>query len=140
MRRDHYSSPSKWTKEFRRAVKMSHLHLAVYAYLESAPESHRTGIYFITPATVAEMVCADRDAIVQVMEDLEEAGMIQWDQATDVVWIPCVCAEQLRWKHGTGSAADNKTVEARKHLATLPRTRLLELFLANWPVFDGGES
>lgn len=140
MRRDHFSSPAKWTKEFRRAVKMSHLHLAVYSYLESAPESHRTGIYFITSATVAEMVRAERDLVVQAMEDLEESGMIHWDQENDVVWIPCVCAEQFRWKHGTGSASDNKTVEARKHIAALPHSRLLELFLANWPVFDGGDS
>lgn len=140
MRREHSSFPSKWTREFRCAIKLSHLHLAIYAYLENAPESHMTGIYFITPAAIAEMVCADRGLVVQAMADLEEARLIHWDQASDVVWIPCVCAEQFRWKRGSGSESDYRTVNAKKHLAHLPPTPLLEKFLSNWPVFAGGES
>lgn len=138
MRKDHFSPPSKWTKEFRQALKMGHLHFAVYAYLEGAPESHRTGIYFITLSAIAEMVVADRDLAEQAMDDLERVGLIHWDRDHDVVWVPCVCAEQYRWKTSEKSKKDNGTMEGRKHIASLPRSRLVGLFLADWPVFNQG--
>lgn len=138
MRRDHFSSPAKWTREFRQALKMSHRHFAVYAYLEGGLESHRTGIYFVTVSAVAEMTNTTRDDVRKIMEELESVGLINWDSEFDVVWIPCVCAEQFRWRHGTGSAKDNKAKEAVKHVAKLPKSRLVDLFLANWPVFREG--
>ncbi len=53
MRKEHFSTPAKWTREFRQALRLSDAHLKVYAYLESAPESHPSGIFFITLAAIA---------------------------------------------------------------------------------------
>ncbi len=137
MRKDHYSTPSKWTKEFRQALKLGDVHFKVYAYLEGGIESHPTGIYFVTLSAIAEMVREDRDLIGPAMEDLEEVGLIVWDQAADVVYVPCVCAEQYRWGSRSKSdpARDFRLIEAKRHISALPATRLVEMFLYRWPVF-----
>jgi hypothetical protein len=133
MRKDHYSPPVKWTREFRQALKLGDAHFKIYAYLEGGPESHATGLYFVTPATIAEMVREDRDTVVRVMDDLERVGLMLWDSTADVVLVHVVCAEQYR-----GSLCrnkDNRIVEARRHLAALPKTHLRDLFLGRWPIF-----
>lgn len=140
MRKEHFAPPPKWTREYRQALGLGPLHFIVYSYLEGGLESHRTGIYFITLSAIAEMVRADRDAVESVMDDLSEVGLIHWDPDHSIVWIPCVCAEQFRWNTGTGAERDNKTIEGRKHIASLPKSRLVDLFLANWPVFAEGAS
>ena len=33
MRKDHYLPPAKWTRQFRQALRLSDVHLKVYAYL-----------------------------------------------------------------------------------------------------------
>jgi hypothetical protein len=140
MRRDHYSPPSKWTKEFRKALKLSHQHFVIYAYLEGGLESHRTGLYFVTTAAVAAMTIVPEDEVRSVMQDLERVGLIHWDEDADVVWVPCVCAEQFRWHQGTGAERDNRTIESRKHVGSLPDSHVVRLFLGVWPVFAEGAS
>lgn len=136
MRKDHYSPPVKWTREYRQTLKLGDAHFKVYCYLEGGPESHATGLYFITPATIAEMTREDREAVVSVMEDLEQVGLILWDQDADVVLVPAVCAEQYRWNRGV-KHNDLRLIEARRHLNALPTTYLRDVFLGRWPVFRG---
>lgn len=136
MRKDHYVAPVKWTREFRQALKLSDLHFKVYAYLEGGPESHATGIYFITPAAIAEMVRDDRESVLLALDDLEQAGLILWDQAADVVLVHAVCAEQYRWRNPNPKGEDRRIAEARSHLRALPKTALRELFLGRWPIFQ----
>ena len=137
MRHDHYSPPSKYWKEFRRALKLSHQHFAVYAYLEGGPESHQTGLYCIAPVTIGAAMMLPEDEVVRIMEDLQRVGLLHWDAETDMVWLPCVATEQFRWKEGTGAERDNKTKGARKHVSMLPHSHLVEWFLDAWPVFRG---
>lgn len=139
MRKDHYCAPVKWTREYRQALKLGDRHFKVYAYLEGGPESHATGIYFVTPGTIAEMVRETRDTVVVVLGELAQAGMIRWDPAADVVLVPVVCAEQFRWSGRPHKSTDNRVVEARHHLAALPPTPLLAEFIARWPVFRAPE-
>lgn len=139
MRKDHYTRPVKWTREFRTAIKLGDVHFKVYAYLESAPESHATGLYFITVSAIAEMVREDRDIVASILDDLDRCGLALWDQEASVVYVPCVCAEQFRWKDdGKPKESDKRVLEAKSHLRNLPATRLLAAFLARWPVFDEG--
>jgi hypothetical protein len=135
MRKDHYSAPVKWTREFRQALKLGDAHFKVYAYLEGGPESHATGLYFVTPATIAEMVREDRDTVVQVLEDLERIGLVLWDQTADVVLVHAVCAEQYRWKNPNPKGEDRRVSEGRAHLLALPPTYLIDAFLGRWPIF-----
>lgn len=136
MRKDHFVPPAKWTREFRQALKLSDAHFKVYSYLEGGLESHRTGIYFVTLSAVAEMVYQSRDTVATIMEDLEREGLILWDQACDVVFVPCVCEEQFRWSDKTRRREDDfRVVEARRHLRDLPRSHLVEVFLSRFPVF-----
>jgi hypothetical protein len=136
MRKDHYCAPAKWTREFRVALKLSDQHFKVLAYLEGGLESHPTGIYFVTLSAIGEMVHEDRDAVAGIMDDLEKIGLILWDRDADVVWVPCVCSEQYRWRDRTPKTTDYRVVEACRHLESLPQTRLLKMFLAHWPVFQ----
>jgi hypothetical protein len=142
MRKDHYTTPAKWTREFRQALRLSDLHLKVYAYLESAPESHPTGIYFVTLAAIAEMTGEERDTVVKIVDDLERIGLVMWDAAASVVWVPCVCGEQYRWTNRPQrkTAEDYRLIEARKHLDNLPPSRLVNLFRQAWPIFTQGEA
>jgi hypothetical protein len=140
VRKDHYFSPAKWTKELRRAIKLSRDHGLVYLFLESAPESHRTGLYFVTAASIAALTTVPEDDVRRIMGDLEKAGLLHWDEAADVVWLPAVCGEQYRWMGGTGAEKDNRTVEGRKHVAALPDSYVVRLFLDVWPVFREGAS
>lgn len=142
MRKDHYSSPAKWTREFRQALKLSDAHFKVYSYLESGLESHATGIFFVTRSAVAEMVMEDdRDNVARIMGDLEEFGLILWDDNADVVYVPCVCPEQFRWtgKAKTDPTRDYRLIEAKRHIASLPKSNLVELFLSRWPIFKPDE-
>lgn len=141
MRKDHFSSPSKWTREFRQALKLSDAHFKVYAYLEGGLESHATGIYFVTLSAVAEMVNEDRDFVARIMEELEAAGLIFWDAKADVVYVPCVCAEQFRWtgRKGKEPERDFRVTDGRRHIEGLPKSTLVELFLARWPIFTPEE-
>lgn len=141
MRKDHYLPPSKWTREFRRALRLSDAHFKVYAYLESGIESHRTGIYFINLASIGEMVGEDRETVGSIIDDLERVGLVLWDREASVIWVPCVCAEQFRWRRQQTAwkAADYKVIEARRHLELLPPSRLVEMFLAQWPAFAPSE-
>ena len=138
MRKDHYSPPKKWTREFRQALKLSHQHLVVYAYLEGGPESHSTGIYFVVPAAVAAMTGLEEDDARRIMQDLERVGLIHWDEDADIVWVPCVCDEQFRWHTPEKSRRDYRTDEARRHVADLPDSHVVRLFLGVWPVFAQG--
>ena len=141
MRKDHFSPPAKWTREFRQALKLSDAHFKVYAYLEGGLESHSTGIYFVTLSAIAEMVHEDRDFVARIMEELERAGLILWDSQADVVYVPCVCAEQFRWsgRKGKDPEKDFRVKDGRGHIQALPRCALVELFLARWPIFTPEE-
>ncbi len=137
MRKEHFHAPVKWTREFRQALRLSDAHLKVYAYLESAPESHPTGIYFITLAAVAEMTGEARETVAKIVDDLERTGLVLWDAVASVIWVPCVCAEQYRWRQRpTRKQDDFRLIEARKHLDNLPPSRLVALFRQAWPIFD----
>lgn len=137
MRKDHFSHPAKWTREFRQALRLSDAHLKVYAYLESAPESHPTGLYFVTLAAVAEMTGEDREAVARIVDDLERIGLVFWDDVASVIWVPCVCAEQYRWTNRPQrkTQEDYRLIEARRHLDSLPPSRLVSLFNQAWPIF-----
>ena len=137
MRKDHYLPPAKWTRQFRQALRLSDVHLKVYAYLESAPESHPTGIYFITLAAIAEMTGEERETVAGIVDDLERIGLVMWDAAASVVWVPCVCGEQYRWTNRPRrkTEEDYRLIEARKHLDDLPPSRLVNLFRQAWPIF-----
>lgn len=141
MRKDHYQPPAKWTREFRQALRLSDAHLKVYLYLESAPESHATGIYFVTLGAVAEMLSEERETVAKIVDDLERIGLVMWDSAASVVWVPCVCAEQYRWTNRPNRKHehDYRLIEARRHLNSLPTSRLVALFLQAWPIFGTGE-
>ncbi|SDX70369.1 hypothetical protein SAMN05421644_11028 [Allochromatium warmingii] len=141
MRKDHYSPPAKWTREFRGALKLSDAHFKVYSYLENALESHATGIYFITLSAIAEMVCDERDFVARIMEELESAGLILWDAKADVVYVPCVCGEQFRWsgRAGKDPEKDFRVTDGRRHIQSLPTSYLIELFLSRWPIFKTDE-
>ncbi|WP_295431035.1 hypothetical protein [uncultured Thiodictyon sp.] len=136
MRKDHYSAPVKWTREFRQALKLGDLHFKLYAYLEGGPESHATGLYFVTPAAIGEMIREDRESVLTGLEDLESIGLILWDRAADVVLVHAVCAEQYRWRKTNPKGPDLRVIEGRRHLRALPRTQLLDLFLGRWPIFQ----
>ena len=142
MRKDHYLPPAKWTRQFRQALRLSDVHLKVYAYLESAPESHPTGIYFITLAAIAEMTGEERETVAGIVDDLERIGLAMWDAAASVVWVPCVCGEQYRWTNRPRrkTEEDYRLIEARKHLDDLPPSRLVNLFRQAWPIFTPGEA
>ena len=118
MRKEHFTPPAKWTREFRLALRLSDVHLKVYAYLESAPESHPTGIYFITLAAIAEMTGEERETVAGIVDDLERIGLVMWDAAASVVWVPCVCGEQYRWTHRprrkTGARRDSKSADSSR--------------------------
>lgn len=137
MRKDHFTPPAKWTREFRQALRLSDAHLKVYAYLESAPESHPTGLYFITLAAVAEMTGEDRETVARIVDDLERIGLVFWDAMASVIWVPCVCAEQYRWTNRPQrkTQEDYRLVEARRHLDSLPPSHLVLLFNQAWPIF-----
>jgi len=141
MRKDHYLPPAKWTRQFRQALRLSDVHLKVYAYLESAPESHPTGIYFITLAAIAEMTGEERETVAGIVDDLERIGLVMWDSVASVVWVPCVCGEQYRWTNRPRrkTEEDYRLIEARKHLDDLPPSRLVNLFRQAWPIFTPGE-
>ena len=137
MRKEHFHPPAKGTREFRQALRLSDAHLKVYAYMESAPESHPTGIYFITLAAVAEMTGEERDTVAKIVDDLERTGLVMFDSVASVIWVPCVCAEQYRWsQRPTRKHDDFRLIEARKHLDNLPPSRLVALFRQAWPIFD----
>ena len=137
MRKEHFTPPAKWTREFRQALRLSDAHLKVYTYLESAPESHPTGIYFITLAAIAEMTGEERVTVAKIVDDLERCGLVMWDAVASVVWVPCVCGEQYRWTHRPQrkTGEDYRLIEARKHLDDLPPSRLVNLFRQAWPIF-----
>lgn len=135
MRKDHFYPPSKWTREFRAALKLSDQHFKVFAYLEGGLESHATGIYFVTLSGIGEMLNEERETIGAIIEDLERIGLVLWDREASVVWIPCVCGEQYRWKNQQPKTTDYRVIEACRHLGSLPQTRLLPMFVAHWPVF-----
>ena len=135
MRKDHYTAPVKWTREFRQALKLSDAHFKVYAYLEGGPESHATGLFFILVSAIAEMVREDRETVASVLEDLEQVGLILWDRSADVVLVHAVCAEQYRFPWKKAGPENLRIIEARRHLHALPATPLRELFLGRWPVF-----
>ena len=142
MRKEHFTPPAKWTREFRQALRLSDAHLKVYTYLESAPESHPTGIYFITLAAIAEMTGEERVTVAKIADDLERCGLVMWDAVASVVWVPCVCGEQYRWTHRPQrkTGEDYRLIEARKHLDDLPPSRLVNLFRQAWPIFTPGEA
>ena len=137
MRSDHYLPPAKWTREFRQALRLSDAHLKVYAYLESAPESHATGIYFVTLGAVAEMLREERETVAKIVDDLERVNLLFWDAEASVVWVPCVCGEQFRWTNRAGRdrSRDFRLTEARRHLDNLPPSPLADLFRHRWPIF-----
>jgi hypothetical protein len=141
MRKEHLQPPAKWTREFRQALRLSDAHFKVYSYLESAPESHPTGLYFITLSAIAEMTGEDREAVAQIVDDLERIGLVMWDAVASVAWLPCVCAEQYRWSNRPQRKPeeDYRLIEARKHLESLPPSRLVALFRQSWPIFDRPE-
>jgi hypothetical protein len=141
MRKEHFHPPAKWTREFRQALRLSDAHLKVYAYLESAPESHPTGIYFVTLAAVAEMTGEDRETVAKIVDDLERTGLVMFDSVASVIWVPCVCAEQYRWTRRPSRKAteDYRLIDARRHLDNLPPSRLVSLFRQAWPIFDARE-
>jgi len=136
MRKDHYSPPVKWTREFKIAVALGDVAFKVYSALESGPFSHPTGIYWVSPAYIAELVRETADLVVQAMDDLERATLIQWDRDASVVYVVCMCKEQYRWKKdGKPKGGDKRIPEAISHLEQLPQTHLLERFLSDWPQF-----
>ncbi len=141
MRKEHYFPPAKWTREFRQALRLSDVHFKVYLYLESAPESHATGIYFITLGAVAEVLREERETVAKIVFDLERLNLIFWDAEASVVWVPCVCQEQFRWstRANRDRARDFRLTEARRHLDNLPNSRLVDLFRHRWPAFSQGE-
>ena len=139
MRKDHYSPPRKWTLEYAQALKIGPEHFAVYALLESGPDSHATGLYWTTVARVADLVRMQPDEVERFMGDLDRTGLIQWDAEANVVLVPCMCAEQFRWKKdGKPKGGDKRIPEAVAHLSQLPPTYLLERFLSVWPQFRDG--
>ena len=137
MRKDHYTPPSKWTKEYAQALKLGDVHFKVYAYCEGGPESHRTGLYFVTLGAIAEMVREERETVQAVLDDLEQVGLAFFDGESGVIWVPSVCAEQFRWK-GHAKPLDHKVTEAKAHISNLPASPLVARFLAVWPVFAEG--
>ena len=134
MRKEHFLFPVKWLKQFAQALRLGDVHFKVYVYLESAPDSHATGCFFTTPARVAEMVAADQDEVALALDELHDAGLIQWDAEARVVWVPCMAEEQFRWKGGP-KPSDHRVTEARRHIAQLPPSWVVACFLQGWPVF-----
>jgi hypothetical protein len=135
MRKHHYTPPSKWLKEFRRALSLGRDHLLVYTYLESGLESHATGLYHILPAALGGMIRLEADAVEQILEELQKAGLILWDDAEGIVYIPCVCEEQFRWTGRDWKRTDNRVVEGRAHVRELPDSWVKKAFLERWEIF-----
>jgi hypothetical protein len=139
VRKDHYSPPSKWAREWNQALQLSGAHLRVYQYCENGMETHRTGIYLLTPSAIAEWVGSpaepiEREDVERILDDLERVGLLHWDRNNRVIWVPCVCGEQFRWK-GEPKANDYRVQEAREHIIRLPTSPLVTAFLDRWPVF-----
>jgi hypothetical protein len=106
----------------------------VLQYCESGLETHWTGIFFLTAATIAEMTMDPLEEVTRALEDLERAGLLHWDQRNCVIWVPGVCADQYRWE-GYLESSDHKAQEGRAHIARLPASVLVGAFLNAWPIF-----
>lgn len=134
MRADHYAPPRKWINEYRRAIRIGDTAFKLYCYCENGIESHRTGLYFVTAESIATMIAEEPETVESTFDDLETVGLVFRDQPNELVYVPSVCDDQFRWK-SEPKGNDWRVVEARRHIAALPHSPLVAMFLERWPIF-----
>ncbi|UHD15727.1 hypothetical protein [Thiocapsa bogorovii] len=140
MRKDAHIEPARWIREYRAALRLSDVAFKVLLYCECGPESHRTGIHFVASGTIAEIIFEDRETVDDAFDDLEAVGLLLRDSAAGLVYLPNQCAAQFAWKKGEPKAEDYRLVEAKRHIASLPESPLVRMFLDRWPIFRSDEA
>ncbi|WP_299591676.1 hypothetical protein [uncultured Microbulbifer sp.] len=141
MRKYHSFHPNRWNNDYYRLTERGYRHLVLYWYLESAPESHPTGLYCILPESMAAHTKIPVHDVFAILGDLEVVRLIRWDPNAHIVWVLASCEGQYRWKQGPDNPIpykDKRIKEARQHIKSLPSSPLVDEFLQSYP-FLGAE-
>ncbi|EIC23285.1 hypothetical protein [Thiorhodovibrio frisius] len=133
--------PARWMKDYRTAIRLGSVEFKTLIFCETAPESHPSGLYFITSAAVASMIEEPTDLVDLAFDNLDRAGLLLRDPEWQLVYLPGYCARQFgKWRDTERASRDWKTVSIKRHIASLPPSHLVGLFLESWPIFTPEES
>jgi len=134
MRKDCHIDPSRWIREYRQALKLGNVAFKVLLYCETGPESHRTGLFYVAAATVAAAVNDETEHVETAFDDLERIGLLMRDADAGLVYLPGQAARQYAWKD-VPKPSDYRVIEARRHVASLPASHLVDLLIDACPIF-----
>ena len=139
MRKDCHIDPSRWIREYRQALKLGNVAFKVLLYCETGPESHRTGLFYVAAATVAAAVNDETEHVETAFDDLERIGLLMRDADAGLVYLPGQAARQYAWKDAP-KPSDHRVIEARRHVASLPASHLVDLLIDACPIFRSDQA
>jgi len=120
-----------------RLRKQSPATRCVAFYLMTAPTSHMTGLYSITPDAIAGDLGIRRGRVVKALGWLCDDGFCRWDDEFSIVWVVSMAREQIGASLG---ARDNRSAAMLEQLREHKHSPLAREFVGHyWEAFAFAE-
>lgn len=127
--------PSAWLESPLTSILEQHgpRTLLVAVYLQTAPESHMSGVYMMPASQLSRHLRLTTKQAETELQKLIDCRFIQYDWDTELVWVVDMAKDQV----GQGrrlNPRDNKTKNVVRYLRGLPSTPLVDAFLERYPL------
>ena len=106
---------------------------AFFSFLITGPSAHYSGLYYLPKAYISDHTGLSKKEIVISLKTLVDAGFIQYDEATECIWVVNMLRHQMKaW----GGNRRKTEIGIQKHLTLLHNSILIPLFIERYSILN----
>ena len=106
---------------------------AFFSFLITGPSAHYSGLYYLPKAYISEHTGLSKKEVAISLKTLVDAGFIQYDEATECIWVVNMLRHQMKaW----GGNRRKTEIGIQKHLALLHNSILIPLFIERYSILN----
>jgi hypothetical protein len=125
-------APAFWNGETGRRLRQAGRDVQLVAlYLVTCPASSMIGLYHLELPLLCCHTGLDEQEALKALRRASEAGFCEYDENTEVVWVPKMAAHQIGARL---AAADNRVKNVARELARFRKSRFFNDFLHRYGV------